>query len=128
MVPVSSPKLSNRKKAGKIEWLPKRKMSVQSSHFNAMTAKSEITPPRRIVVTILIVSSSASFARAAGNIQRIAKQNSLVGVRSSSPLVKASGSIGRALVSKTSGCGFESCLACKQITPLYVGGVLAVRN
>lgn len=32
---------------------------------------------------------------------------------------KASSSIGRALVSKTSGCGFKSCLAClKKTTPL----------
>jgi preprotein translocase subunit SecE len=35
--------------------------------------------------------------------------------------LKASSSIGRAFVSKTNGCGFKSCLACRQATPLYVG-------
>jgi hypothetical protein len=80
-VPVSSPKSWNKEKAGKIEWLPKRKMFVLSLHFNAMTVKSAITQPRRIVVTIRIASSSASFARAARNIQRIAKPSSFVGVK-----------------------------------------------
>ena len=32
--------------------------------------------------------------------------------------MKASSSIGRALVSKTSGCGFKSCLACKVVAQL----------
>jgi preprotein translocase subunit SecE len=32
--------------------------------------------------------------------------------------MKASSSIGRALVSKTSGCGFNSCLACRHNTAL----------
>jgi hypothetical protein len=42
-----------------------------------MTAKSETTPPRRIVATIRIVWSLASFARDAASTQCIAKQNKI---------------------------------------------------
>ena len=80
-MPVSSPKLSSKKKAGKIEWLPRRKMFVQSLPFNVMTAKSVITLPRRIVVMIRIVSSLVSFVRVARNTLRIAKPSSFAGAR-----------------------------------------------
>ena len=85
-VPVSSPKLSNKEKVGKIEWLPKRKMFARSLHYNVTIAKSEITLPRRIVVTTRIDSSSASFARVVRSILRIAKPSSFVGVSFTSPL------------------------------------------
>ena len=80
-MPVSSPKLWNKEKVGRIEWLPKRRMFAPLLHFNVMTVKNVITQPRRIDVTTRTVSSSASFARAARNIPRIAKPSSFVGVR-----------------------------------------------
>ena len=73
----SGSKEPNRSKVGKVTWLPRRKMFVQSLHFSAATAKSVITPPRRIVVTTQIVSSSASFVRVAESIQCTAKRSSL---------------------------------------------------
>ena len=80
-MPVSSPKLWNKQKVGKVEWLPRRRMFVQLLHYNAMTAKSAITPLRRIVVTTRIVSSLVNFVRVARNTPRIAKPSSFVEVR-----------------------------------------------
>ena len=104
-------------------------MFARSLHSSAMTARNGTTRLRRTAVTIPIVWSSASFARGARNTHLIAKQSRKQGGRASRP-IKASSSIGRALVSKTSGCGFKSCLACKYEAKRRCkeAGVLAVRK
>ena len=82
-----------------------RPRTGRSSSSPAPSARSGRTRPRRTRRTIPIGSSFASTARAAAGIRSTAR-------RSSRGRSQARSSIGRALVSKTSGCRFESGRAC----------------